>query len=111
MLVQSSKLLLVAAVCAMGIQAADNSIGTWKRNAERSKYDAPNAPKNPIVSQTVVREAMNGGVKTTSKGCVGFSFSRFVFGSRPASAGRVARCSFAFSANCSENSDAIRRRR
>jgi len=46
--------------------AADNSLGTWKRNTDRSKYNP--MPPNPYKSQTMVREAAGAGVKVTSKG-------------------------------------------
>lgn len=45
--------------------AADNSIGTWKLNAEQSKYTP--APM-PVRSLTVTREASDGGVKVTTTG-------------------------------------------
>jgi hypothetical protein len=45
--------------------AADSTLGTWKMNAEKSKQ-ASGVP--PITSLTVVREAADGGVKTTAKG-------------------------------------------
>jgi hypothetical protein len=44
---------------------ADNSLGTWKLNLEKSKYTP--APM-PIKSLTVVREASDGGVKQTTTG-------------------------------------------
>jgi len=46
--------------------AADNSLGPWKRNTEKSKYNP--MPPNPFKSQTMVREVADGGVKVTSKG-------------------------------------------
>ena len=58
--------LVLVAATAITLSAADNSIGTWKRNIEKSKYLL--TPKNPIKSQTMVREAIEGGVKVTSKG-------------------------------------------
>ena len=60
------KAFLLIAASALGLSAADNSIGTWKRNVEKSKYTP--MPKNPIKSQTMVREAVDGGVKVTTKG-------------------------------------------
>lgn len=68
MLKQISKLFLVASVSTIGMMAADNSIGTWKRNIEKTTYDAKNPPLNPIVSQTIVREAVEGGVRVSSTG-------------------------------------------
>src|SRR5687767_13070724 len=66
MAIGSLKALLLIATAAMGLSAADNSIGTWKRNVEKSQYTP--MPKNPIKSQTMVREAVDGGVKVTTKG-------------------------------------------
>jgi len=63
---KASTLVLVLAVSSIGLLAADNSIGTWKRNVEKSKYTP--MPKNTYTSQTTVREAVDGGVKVTSKG-------------------------------------------
>jgi hypothetical protein len=57
------------AIVAMSVvaSAADNSLGTWKRNVEKSKYNPP-AP-NPLKSLTMVREASgNDGVKVTNTG-------------------------------------------
>jgi hypothetical protein len=45
--------------------AADSTLGTWKMNAEKSKQ-ASGVPA--IASLTVIREAADGGVKTTAKG-------------------------------------------
>jgi len=61
-----SRAVVIMATSAIGMLAADNSIGTWKRNIERSKYNP--IPLNPFKSQTMVREAVEGGVKVTSKG-------------------------------------------
>ena len=61
-----TKLIVGIAITAIGIFAADNSLGTWKRNTEKSKYKP--APKNPITSLTTVREASDGGVKVTATG-------------------------------------------
>src|SRR5947209_5665203 len=45
--------------------AADHWLGTWKLNLARSKYNPPElAPK----SQTVTREAVEGGMKLVSDG-------------------------------------------
>jgi hypothetical protein len=46
--------------------AADNSIGTWKRNVAKSKSTRP--PTNPIKSLTLVYAATDGGVKVTATG-------------------------------------------
>jgi hypothetical protein len=45
--------------------AADSTLGTWKMNAEKSKQ-ASGVPQITIL--TVVREAADGGVKTTASG-------------------------------------------
>jgi len=62
--------LLTKAALALGIMTiaafgADNSIGTWKLNLEKSKYTP--APM-PVKSLTVTREAADGGVKVTTTG-------------------------------------------
>ncbi|HUS05521.1 MAG TPA: hypothetical protein VMZ52_04465 [Bryobacteraceae bacterium] len=59
-------LIIALAAAALGMQAADNTLGTWKRNIE--KTTSTPAPKNPVTSLTVVREASDGGVKVTSTG-------------------------------------------
>jgi len=51
---------------AFGMPAADNSLGTWKRNIEKSKYNP--MPQDPYKSQTMVREASGNGVKVTVTG-------------------------------------------
>jgi len=61
-----TKLIVTIAITAIGIFAADNSLGTWKRNIEKTKYKP--APTNPITSMTMVREASDGGVKVTATG-------------------------------------------
>src|ERR1035441_10556727 len=54
-----TKALIALAITTIGALGADNSIGTWKLNAEKSKYTP--APM-PIKSLTVTREASDGGV-------------------------------------------------
>src|SRR5882724_2200951 len=44
---------------------ADNSVGTWKLNVDKSKYTP--API-PVKSLTIVREASDGGIKVTVTG-------------------------------------------
>src|SRR5712671_727001 len=44
---------------------ADNSVGTWKMNLDKSKYTP--API-PVKSLTIVREASDGGIKVTISG-------------------------------------------
>jgi hypothetical protein len=59
-------LIMGVAVTAIGMFGADNSLGTWKRNVDKSKSTPPNT--NPITSLTMVREASEGGVKANSTG-------------------------------------------
>jgi 2',3'-cyclic-nucleotide 2'-phosphodiesterase (5'-nucleotidase family) len=56
--------LLALAVTTIVALGADNSIGTWKLNVEKSTY----TPKMPIKSLSLIREASNGGVKVTMTG-------------------------------------------
>jgi hypothetical protein len=59
--------LMLIAFSAVGSSAADNTIGTWKRNIEKSKTTSSVA--NPLKSSTMVREAIaDGGVRVTNKG-------------------------------------------
>ncbi|MES1258363.1 MAG: hypothetical protein ABUS51_08030, partial [Acidobacteriota bacterium] len=60
-------LMIVCAVLAMTATAlaADNTLGTWIINTGKSK---PASGGSPITSLTVVREAADGGVKTSAKG-------------------------------------------
>jgi hypothetical protein len=44
--------------------AADNSLGTWKLNMEKSKF----SPSAPVKSLTATREASDEGVKVTTTG-------------------------------------------
>jgi hypothetical protein len=53
------------AITTIAVCGADNSIGTWKLNIEKSKYTP--APF-PIKNLTTTREAADGGVKITSTG-------------------------------------------
>jgi hypothetical protein len=59
-------LALAFAVVAMAKMtlAADNTLGTWKRNIAKSTV--PGA--SPITNETITREAIDGGVKITAKG-------------------------------------------
>src|ERR1700716_1224145 len=54
--------LAVMTIAAFG---ADNTIGTWKLNVEKSKYTP--APM-PLKTLTVTRESSDGGVKVTATG-------------------------------------------
>jgi hypothetical protein len=60
-----AKLFIVMAITAIGAFGADNSAGTWKHNAAKSKTTST----NPTKSRVVVREATpDGGVKVTNSG-------------------------------------------
>ncbi len=62
-----AKLLIgavIASVAAVGAFGADNSLGTWKLNMEKSKF----SPAPILKSLTSTREASDGGVKVTSTG-------------------------------------------
>ena len=60
-------LRIALAIAAFGALAfcADNTLGTWKLNPEKSK---PPAGQSRITSSTVVREASGDGVKVTIQG-------------------------------------------
>ncbi len=60
-----TKALIALAITTIGALGADNTIGTWKLSAEKSKYTP--APM-PVKSLTVTREASDGGVKVTTTG-------------------------------------------
>ena len=59
-----AKLVIGVAITAIGIFGADNSLGTWKRNIDKSTGSSPRTVK----SLTTVREASEGGVKVTTTG-------------------------------------------
>src|SRR5713226_3657805 len=59
-----ARLVIGIAITAIGVFGADNSLGTWKRNIEKSKSSSPRTVK----SLTTVREASDGGVKVTTTG-------------------------------------------
>ena|SRR5579863_8431245 len=59
-----TKLVICLAIAAVGAFAADNSLGTWKLNMEKSKF----SPSAPVKSLTATREASDGGVKATMTG-------------------------------------------
>lgn len=59
-----TKLTIGLAITAIGAFAADNSLGTWKLNMEKSKF----TPSAPVKSLSSTREASNGGVKVTTTG-------------------------------------------
>ena len=59
------KLFLTTLVACVALNAADNALGTWKLNLDKSKYD----PGPPNVKNTMsTREASEGGVKVTFTG-------------------------------------------
>ena len=60
-----TKAFLALAITTVAAFGADNTIGTWKLNVEKSKYTP--APM-PLKSLTVTREASDGGVKVTATG-------------------------------------------
>ena len=60
-----TKALLAFTIASIATFAADNTLGTWKLNTEKSKYSP--APF-PLKSLTQVREASDGGVKVTNTG-------------------------------------------
>ena len=57
--------MIGVALCAMAAFGADNSIGTWKLNMEKSKYGPASMPVKDL---TAVREAADNGVKVTNTG-------------------------------------------
>jgi hypothetical protein len=60
-----TRALVALAITTLGALGADNTIGTWKFNAAKSKYTP--APM-PLKSATNIREASDGGVKVTITG-------------------------------------------
>ena len=56
------RLLIILATLSVTSWAADNSIGTWKRNEEKSKF----VGSHSTAGLTSVREAIPGGVKVTN---------------------------------------------
>jgi hypothetical protein len=59
-------MIVTLMLTAAGVSAADNSIGTWKRNEQKSKSNTTGA--NPITSLTWKLEDVAGGVKATATG-------------------------------------------
>src|SRR5690349_2792889 len=57
--------LLATVLTANAALAADNSLGTWKRNIEQSTTNRPS--RNPLTSLITVREGVPGGVRVTIK--------------------------------------------
>ena len=60
-----TKAVIAVAITSVAALGADNTIGTWKLNVEKSKYTPP---PMPIKSLTLTREASDGGVKQTTTG-------------------------------------------
>ena len=60
-----SKALIALAVTSIAALAADNTVGTWKLNIEKSKYTPE---PMPVKSLAINREASDGGVKVTATG-------------------------------------------
>ena len=58
------KLCTVSVITAIGAFGADESLGTWKLNMAKSKFN----PTAPVKSLTTTREAAEGGVKVTTTG-------------------------------------------
>jgi hypothetical protein len=58
------KFVLGIAITVTGAFAADNPLGTWKLNMEKSKF----SPSAPVKSLTATREATDDGVKVTTTG-------------------------------------------
>jgi len=58
------KLFIGAAITTIALFGADNSIGTWKRNTEKSTFSTPSTVKN----LTMVIEASKNGAKFTATG-------------------------------------------
>ena len=61
----SLALIVLAISSAAAAFGADNSLGTWKVNIEKTKHTP--APW-PVKTVTAVREAVPGGVKVTNTG-------------------------------------------
>jgi hypothetical protein len=60
-----TRALIALAITTFAALGADNSVGTWKLNLEKSKYSPT---PMPVKSLTVTREASDGGVKVTTTG-------------------------------------------
>jgi hypothetical protein len=59
-----TKSVLCVAITVVAVFAADNSLGTWKLNMEKSKF----TPSAPVKSLTSTREASADGIKVTTTG-------------------------------------------
>src|SRR4029077_11910138 len=58
------KLFTFSVITVMGAFGADESLGTWKLNVGKSKFN----PTAPVKSLTTTREAAEGGGKLTTTG-------------------------------------------
>jgi hypothetical protein len=58
------KLFTFSVITAMGVFGADESLGTWKLNMGKSKFN----PTAPVKSLTTTRVAAEGGVKLATTG-------------------------------------------
>src|SRR5579862_5461953 len=63
-----AKLVIGVAITSTWMFGADNSIGTWKRDMEKSKTTPPSSNPNPLTSLSVKWEAVDGGVRQTTNG-------------------------------------------
>ncbi len=59
-----TQIIIGVLATASGAFAADNSLGTWKLNMEKSKF----SPSTPVKSLRTTREASDGGIKVTTTG-------------------------------------------
>jgi len=60
-----AKVFVALAITTLGALGADNSLGTWKLNTEKSEFTPG---PSPVKSLTVAREASDSGVKVTVTG-------------------------------------------
>jgi hypothetical protein len=60
-----SKALIALVFTTIAALAADNTLGTWKLNIEKSKYTPATMP---VKGLTITREASDGGVKVMTTG-------------------------------------------
>jgi hypothetical protein len=59
-----ARLFVAVVVTIVSAFAADNSVGTWKLNMEKSQF----TPSPPVKSLIVTREASDNGIKVTTTG-------------------------------------------
>ena len=58
------KLVLGLGITAMAAFGADNTVGSWKLNMDKSKFTTA----APVKSLTITREASDGGIKVSTTG-------------------------------------------